>query len=194
MLHLYCCDISKISDEEFLRMYQQSDRMRREKADRLKHLPSKKLTLAAGMLARVGIAQKLNIRPQDVSFKTQPGGKPYAEGLGIHFSLSHSGNLAVCAICDNPVGIDVERNNKNVNPNVAKRCFTEAEQAYVFSNMAKMSARFFEIWTKKEAYVKLLGTGLKDFLNFDVMRHEEIYSILYGEYTVSIAAKKRTPQ
>ena len=188
MLHLYCCDVSKLTDEEFLRMYQLSDKQRQEKADRLKHLPSKKLSLAAGMLARVSIAQKLNLRPEDISFRNHKGGKPYAEGLDIHFSLSHSGNLAVCAISDKPVGIDVEQ-TKKANFNVARRCFTKAELQYVLSRKEKSQQRFFEVWTKKEAYVKLLGTGIQDFLKFNVVGNKTIDTIFYQNYTVSVARK-----
>lgn len=188
VLHLYCCDVSKLTDEEFLRMYQLSDKQRQEKADRLKHLPSKKLSLAAGMLARVSIAQKLNLRPEDISFRNHKGGKPYAEGLDIHFSLSHSGNLAVCAISDKPVGIDVEQ-NKKANFNVARRCFTKAELQYVLSGKEKSQQRFFEVWTKKEAYVKLLGTGIQDFLKFNVVGNKTIDTIFYQNYTVSVARK-----
>ncbi len=188
VLHLYCCDVSKLTDEEFLRMYQLSDKQRQEKADRLKHLPSKKLSLAAGMLARVSIAQKLNLRPEDISFRNHKGGKPYAEGLDIHFSLSHSGNLAVCAISDKPVGIDVEQ-NKKANFNVARRCFTKAELQYVLSRKEKSQQRFFEVWTKKEAYVKLLGTGIQDFLKFNVVGNKTIDTIFYQNYTVSVARK-----
>ena len=188
MLHLYCCDVSKLTDEEFLRMYQLSDKQRQEKADRLKHLPSKKLSLAAGMLARVSIAQKLNLRPEDISFRNHKGGKPYAEGLDIHFSVSHSGNLAVCAISDKPVGIDVEQ-NKKANFNVARRCFTKTELQYVLSGKEKSQQRFFEVWTKKEAYVKLLGTGTQDFLKFNVVGNKTIDTIFYQNYTVSVARK-----
>ena len=188
MLHLYCCDVSMLTDEEFMRMYQHTDRQRQKKADQLKHLPAKKLTVAAGMLARIGIARRLYINPQDISFKNHKGGKPYAEGLDIHFSLSHSGNLAVCAISDKPVGIDAER-NKEISLNMAKRCFTQAEQQYVLSEKEKAQRRFFEIWTKKEAYVKLLGTGIQDFLTFNVMGNDKIYTIQYKDYTVSVATK-----
>lgn len=188
MLHLYCCDISKLTDEEFLKMYRDTDRQRRNKAERLNRTSSKKLTVAAGMLARIGIAQKLNINPCDISFRNHKGGKPYADGLDIHFSLSHSGNLAVCAISDKPVGIDAER-YREINLNVAKRCFTQSEQRYVASEQEKSTQRFFEIWTKKEAYVKLLGTGVQDFLTFDALNNDKLYTIQYKDYAVSVATE-----
>ena len=44
------------------------------------------------------------------------------------------------------------------------------ESAYVFENGIsdkKSDLRFLEIWVKKEAYVKFLGTGIKDMKNCD---------------------------
>ena len=38
-----------------------------------------------------------------------PRGKPLFPGLDDHwFSLSHSGGIALCALSDRPVGVDVE--------------------------------------------------------------------------------------
>ena len=186
MLKIFCFDVSRLSEEEFLTLYQENDRQRQKKADRLQREPAKKLSLAAGMLARVGISQHLHLRPQDVSFKTDKNGKPYAVGLDIHFSLSHSGTLAVCAISDNPVGIDVEQ-IKKVHLKVARRCFTEQEQYYVFGKKGRPQEKFFEIWTKKEAYAKMLGMGVSDFLSFDVMKNKKIYTIRHQDYVISIA-------
>lgn len=188
MLKLYCCDVSALTDEQFLRMYQSLDRQRQKKADRLKRDPAKKLSVAAGMLARRGIALQLHIDPKQISFRNTKNGKPYAEGLDIHFSLSHSGSMAVCAVSDRPVGIDVEK-NKPVHLGVVKKCFTKAEQRYVLAGKEKTQERFLEIWTKKEAYVKMMGTGIQDFLTFDVLKNDKVYTIQYKNYTVSVAEK-----
>lgn len=186
MLKLFCFDVSTLSEEEFIALYQNNDRQRQMKADRLQKEPDKKLSLAAGMLARVGISRHLDIPPQEISFRRSKNGKPYAVGLDIHFSISHSGTLAVCAISDKPVGIDVEQ-LKKVHLKVARRCFTEQEQAYVFEKKGSPQEKFFEIWTKKEAYVKMMGMGVSDFLSFDVMKNENIRTIHYEDYIISIA-------
>ncbi len=186
MLRLYSFDVSAMSDDDFLRMYQESDRSRKLKIDRLKKEPAKKLSVAAGMLARQGIAHYFGMHPQDVTFRRDTNGKPYAEGLDIHFSLSHSGNLAVCAISDKPVGIDVEK-VRSVNMHVAEKMFTQKEQYYISSEKRKTQQRFFEIWTKKEAYVKRLGTGITDFQSFDVMGDSSVYLVKHKKYMVAVS-------
>lgn len=189
MLRLYSFDISAMSEDGFWRMYRSLDKARQLKIDRLTKEPAKKLSAAAGMLARRGISNYFGIDPKEISFRSGKNGKPYADGLDIHFSLSHSGNLAVCAISDKPVGIDVEK-IRDVNMGVAQKCFTDREQYYVFSDKRKMQKRFFEIWTKKEAYAKRLGMGVADFLSFDVIDKPSVYIVQNSKYMVAVSTEK----
>ncbi|MBR3935302.1 MAG: 4-phosphopantetheinyl transferase family protein, partial [Oscillospiraceae bacterium] len=63
---------------------------------------------------------------------------------------------------------------ENVNPALAKRCFTEEEQDF-----AKLSTQnFLRIWTAKEAVLKLLGTGFSySPSNFSVLPLDEEHYI-----------------
>lgn len=187
MLKLYRFDVSAMSDETFFRMYQSLDKARKQKIDRLQNEPDKRLSAAAGMLARHAISHHFGIDPKEISFRLGKNKKPYADGLDIHFSLSHSGNLAVCAISDKPVGIDVEK-NRDVNFGVAKKCFTEKEQYYICSDKRKMQKRFFEVWTKKEAYAKRNGMGVAQFLSFDIMNDVSTYIVQNDKYIVAVSA------
>lgn len=189
MLKLFHCDVSQLSDEDFLKFYQMADRARKDKADRLQKEPAKKLTLAAGMLSRMGIAEILGIDPKTISFGRDKNGKPYAKDLDIHFSLSHSGTFAVCAISDHPVGVDAER-EKDVNPDVAKRCFVGRELEYVFKTGENVSKRIIEVWTKKEAYVKMLGLGVSDFQSFDVFGKRCVHTVQYQDYFISVSSSE----
>lgn len=76
----------------------------------------------------------------------------------VHYSLSHSGNWWGCIIADEPVGFDIERYRDKVNYlKIAKRYFTEMEFQYILQTGLD---GFFKVWVRKEAYVKLLGSGL----------------------------------
>lgn len=80
----------------------------------------------------------------------------------LFFSASHSAGWAMVAIADRPVGCDLERcDPAKADRGVADRFFSPAERAA----MARLSGRawldgFFAAWTRKEAYVKAVGTGL----------------------------------
>lgn len=189
MLKLYHCDISKMSDEDFLKLYIKSEPARRAKADKLRKTPAKKLSIAAGELVRSAIAKEFDINPEDIRFRVDRNGKPYTESAKIEFSISHSKNIAVCAISDKPVGIDIEH-VRDVNLNIAKRQFAPDEARYVFEKWDLSKQRFFEIWTRKEAYVKLRGKGVSYFPKFSVMGDNSIETHIRGKYIVSVAKSR----
>ena len=64
---------------------------------------------------------------------------------------------------------------------VAERVFTEAENAYVAGDCAK----FFEIWTKKEAYAKWKGEGLAKTAHVDVTALN-FYTETDGDYVIAV--------
>ena len=103
-----------------------------------------------------------------IPFSRQPGGKPYFEECRYHFSLSHCGTLLAVAISGAEVGIDIEK-IRLFNERVAKRYFTADERNYFDAGKddAERSRRGFEIWTAKEAYLKLHGVGIAGGLDFD---------------------------
>ena len=190
LLEIYHYDISKMSDEEFFKMYLSSDESRKAKADRIKHNPSKKLSIAAGELARKIIAQKFNIDKEDVRFRVDKSGKPYIEGIDVNFSISHSGTIALCAIADAPVGVDIEK-IRDVDLSIAKKHFALDEQDYVFEKLSLSKQRFFEIWTRKEAYVKMLGKGIANFSEFSTMGNKNIETHIRNKYIVSVCTMKK---
>lgn len=89
-----------------------------------------------------------------------PHGKPYFVHLPhVHFSLSHSGQYFGCAFETAPIGFDLEdlSINRLKAKAIAKRFFTQQEYQYVLDGGEKA---FNKIWVRKEAYIKLLGSGI----------------------------------
>ena len=85
----------------------------------------------------------------------------YKEHPEIHFSLSHSGTMAMCAISDKPVGCDVERQRQR-DLDIAKRFFAKEEYELIKSQPTEQeqTSMFFRIWTLKESFLKMIGSGL----------------------------------
>jgi hypothetical protein len=111
-------------------------------------------------------------------------GKPYFIDIpNAHFSVSHSGRVWACLMSETEVGLDVEdiaaRRDRSAAGETrylkpARRCFAEDERRYVeFAAMRgaeELAARFFFVWTRKEAYVKYTGRGLgAGFGSFSVL-------------------------
>ncbi len=99
-------------------------------------------------------------------------GKPYFKSVFIHYSISHSRNLWICAVGENQVGIDIQNIKSAKTIEVAKRFFADQESEYVEQNGDES---FFEIWTRKEAFVKYMGQGISyGFDKFSVVENREI--------------------
>lgn len=112
----------------------------------------------------------------------------------IYFSLSHTKNAIAVAVSRRPVGIDVEAvvsQERIGDSHFLERTMsaTECKQINLANNPRLM---FTELWTRKEAYVKLLGTGL-DMNTLPMLLNEaEAYTFHtgYGSgYAYSIVCK-----
>ena len=112
------------------------------------------------------LAPYLDVDPEDVAFGYGPHGKPMlsAPFAGqLTFNVSHSGELALIAIGkDLDIGVDVEvvRPMEDAD-GIASRFFApkEAERLRALPSRWRTRA-FFACWTRKEAYLKALGSGL----------------------------------
>ena len=76
----------------------------------------------------------------------------------FHFNLSHSGPLALCAVDERPVGVDIEviRPHHHALP---QRICTQPELAWLEEQDDPVFA-LCQLWTYKEALAKYHGTGL----------------------------------
>ena len=133
----------------------------------------------AAAIARYHLTQKNGVAPESGSFRIerQPKGKPYFPNLpDLHFSVSHSGEIFVCALSDFPVGVDIQEYKKR--PDEAERCRKIAARFFHFDEVDALDAdtvsAFYNIWTAKEAYVKFTGDGIDgDFSAFCIFDLDE---------------------
>lgn len=148
-------DISAISDEALRNHFFVMDEKKRAETVTLPSDIKKKQKIAADMLCRQMIAKECGISPESIVFDKNQTGKPYVVNANVFFSISHSGNLVVCGVSENEIGIDIER-TRDIRIKIAEKFANEAEVAYIGDDIN----RFFEIWTLKEAFFKCKGTGL----------------------------------
>lgn len=90
----------------------------------------------------------------------QEGGKPcFPEHPQLHFNLSHSAGLALCAVGEAPLGVDVERVRPR-RPGLAEYALSPEEYRWYQAGGGGWE-RFYTLWTLKEARVKCTGQGLR---------------------------------
>lgn len=108
----------------------------------------------------------LGSAPHSVGLVTGPHGKPLlAETThrDLHFNVSHASTLIVVAISHgSPIGVDVEEVITDIPyREMASRFFSPEElRVLELRPVDAQLAHFFSIWTRKEAYLKGIGTGL----------------------------------
>lgn len=124
--------------------------------------------IAAHGILRGLLARYLECAPEIIQFVYGPYGKPaVSHPLLPHplsFNLSHSHGLgAVAIVRDREIGVDVEKIRPQfAGEEIAKRYFSVKEVDELRRLPAQYRTEgFFLCWTRKEAYVKALGEGLR---------------------------------
>lgn len=158
--------VSTLSAEEI----KKADRFH-SNIDRLRSLQSR------GVLRDI-LGRYTQIKPSAIRLTKNSYDRPHLTPRNdLDFNVSHSSNLILIAIArERSVGVDIERLRSVANADgVAQQFFSGPENDFLQAlPLAERQRAFFQCWTRKEAYVKALGTGLSTPLN---------------EFTVSLANK-----
>jgi len=103
-------------------------------------------------------------------FAVAPQGKPMlADGCGVYFNLSHSDEAVMVAVADRPVGCDIEKIVLEDGRDVA----------------------FYEEWTRREAGLKMTGSGFADGASPDTPPHPAARNVEAPEgYAAAICLQK----
>lgn len=110
--------------------------------------------------------------PRESRIGIHPAGKPFFVNYpDLHFSLSHSSNQVAVAFARMPIGFDLEIKNRHLDfVAVARRFFSPEEAAQVAAAGEGRGALFVELWTAKEAMLKLEGSGISGGLERALLR------------------------
>lgn len=135
--------------------------------EKKKRLPGRKkhqIEHQAGLeLLAYGLRREYGLSFPDISSQLQKGegGKPYLPDYPqIHFNISHSGSMAVCALGNHPLGVDIEQ-IRPARLRATRRILTEREREFLAGcPKERKDLEFFKLWTLKESYGKALGIGL----------------------------------
>ncbi len=121
---------------------------------------------------RMLLGRYLRTAPASFSLSYQAHGKPELgppwKAYGLEFNVSHSHELAVYAFTrGSPIGVDVECIRPMPNAAELLERFFSPEEVQQWQQMpAERQLRaFFQGWTRKEAWLKAVGSGLSFPLN-----------------------------
>ncbi len=148
------------------------------KFDRDRH----RYRVAHGVMRHI-LANYVNCAPSEFQFETNAYGKPHLAGPSnathLRFNLSHSHDVAVIAIAHDEVGIDIEQMRPLDDLLKIARQFFLADEAEALQRLPPevQLPAFYRVWTRKEAYLKAIGTGLTTRLDGIHVRPSERMSV-----------------
>ncbi len=160
MIRVFATDVTPLDIGEGLRFVSPG---RRRKVSAYQNERDRKLSLGAELLLNYGLRQLAPQTPRPAETIADVHGKPRLTGSPFHFNLSHSGAYAVCAICDRPVGVDVEQ-EVETSLEIARKFFHPDEYRRIAACPNPTSC-FFKHWVLKESYLKAVGLGFGRALN-----------------------------
>src|SRR5262249_37272084 len=119
--------------------------------------------LAARGWLRHLLASQVRSTPDDIAIVTSDRGKPRLACSDLSFSAARTASIALYATSWRmEVGVDIEAIRATTDiDGIAARFMSPAEQRALASvNASQRIVALFQCWTRKEAYVKGIGTGL----------------------------------
>ncbi|MCL6454599.1 MAG: 4'-phosphopantetheinyl transferase superfamily protein [Alicyclobacillus sp.] len=132
--------------------------------------------VVADLLVRAVLGERLQVKNHQLAFERNEHGKPSLRGTSqVHYNVSHSREWILCAVGTAEVGVDIQY-MQPFNHGAVHRYLHPAEQRDIAAqgSAARQLVRFYEIWTRKESYVKAMGRGFAEPLSsFCVVPAEE---------------------
>ena len=205
MHYLIFDDMTACSEQEIARLLPLVSPQRREQALRYTHMfgqycclksyemLQQLLTSCRYPISHSPSGRPIAALPRPINtpiFLYNEHGTPYLED-GPYFSISHCKQGIAVVVSDQPVGIDIEGMRK-VDDGLVRKTMNTQEQAQIAA-AANPEQEFIRLWTRKEAYVKMQGTGIISDMheilqNTHALQWREIVDINKG-YICTIVTK-----
>ena len=154
-------DMSQVTEDKVNAMLPLVNGQRRNEALGYKHLFGQFSCLKSWLMLEE-LLRPMGIRDLEMTYNEH--GKPFLKHHPeIHFNLSHckSGIAVVTSL--SPVGIDIESFRKS-SLSLINKTMNPTEAEWIKASHDPIEA-FTQYWTKKEAVVKLRGTGIANNLH-----------------------------
>lgn len=135
-----------------------------EKAKAFRFIKDRRCFIIARGVLRNLLGNYLQVDPLHIHFKYGAHGKPYVDHPSmLQFNISHSRNMLLLGFVKTAsIGIDVEYTKREIDvKKIAQNFFSREEitSLRAVKEEGQLDA-FYNCWTRKEAFIKALGSGL----------------------------------
>jgi 4'-phosphopantetheinyl transferase len=164
----------------------------KNRADRFKFKKDLNCYISVHSLLRLELSKYLGIDALSIKIGHSENGKPYIEGIDLPFSLSRSEPYFtfVVGTPSQSIGIDIERRNSRISLTDITRDHFSFEEQKSISGLVSFPDKinlFYELWTRKEAFLKAIGIGINTDLDkisvLDGDNQADIGGMNYESYT-----------
>lgn len=176
---VYLLDICQTADEHWKTISSMLPEERKIRSLKYQDKEMQKQSMGAGLLLS-WVLRKKKLESSQVEYTKE--GKPFLHDNPVYISLSHTAGYAACAVSNTGVGIDIQDMSEG-NMNIMKRFYTTEEKEYITQAVTQKEKekRFYEIWCRKEAFIKVFG--YQELQLIDTLRNFEEYK--YHDFLVS---------
>ncbi len=166
-------------------------------------------------LLRLILSREMKIDPLDIFIINDDNNKPGISGDPLYFNITHVRDAFAIVLSEYYyVGIDIENSDQNIDfSTLINSYFGKMERKFILDSETDSKNRFFLLWTRKEAFLKAIGTGIVENLNqielsgsynkIDIKPYENlvrhsiydehfIYSIKVNNFILSIAVPQKS--
>lgn len=163
-ISLWLVDLEASSTETAFHSLDALSRSERARAQRFHHAHDARWYVARHNALRLLLAAETRIHPKDLCFVEGVHGKPGLDlDTPLQFNMSHAKGWALIGIgADVPVGVDIELPRPMADWSaLARHCLSSAERDDLADLPPNQQfSAFLQCWTRKEACLKALGSGL----------------------------------
>ncbi len=177
-------DIKNYSDLDINSFVDRIHPVKKERLMKMNPLSYKQSVVGEILLSK--LLQELNINYDSIIVNYNENGKPFISNYPIYYNISHDEDLVICVIHDGMVGVDLLR-MKPAKRHTAKVFCTDTEYNYITSRY-----KFYQLYTLKEAYLKLFGKKINDIKELNIVSNNQIkLNVIYrtmkhDDYLISI--------
>lgn len=159
-VQVFYCSIEPLREQQLFEHYLTCvPHERRERVASLHREDDRLRSLGAGLMLEHAL-NRMAVPQSRRRVERLANGKPILADAPLQFSLSHSGDVALCAISEGVVGADVQL-PKEPSRNLLQRVCSEVELAWLASRENSAQA-FTALWTRKESLLKATNRTISE--------------------------------
>lgn len=154
----FWADYSAFDEKKLIENLSKMDEARAARIARAARTETKCELLASGLIVREALLRVFGI--ENPTFTVGEYGKPeLVDHPDVYFNLSHSKGTVACTVSNVPCGLDIEyiEQPKHMEQ-IVNQFFSNFERGAILLS-AEPAEAFLRLWTLRESYVKMRGTG-----------------------------------